>query len=131
MPEGIAIPEKIKDQGWDTLDGRLSTVEVAIGFLRVLVQMLPKCIAVIEGFQWLSDSMDNRVDNLLRELVEIFGEVKGDEGEALGTRLLCLTEGNSQMLMGYRQEYLTSLGLERHVNKSGETFAQALLRVEW
>ena len=131
MPEGIAIPEKIKNRGWDTLDGRMSTVEVAIGFLRVLVEMLPKCMAVIEGFQYLCDSMDGKVDKLLRELVELFGQVNGDQGEALGTRLLCLTQGNAQMLMGYHRDYVTDLGLERHVNKSGEIFTQALLRAEW
>lgn len=135
MPEGIAVPEKIKDQGWDTLDGTLSTLEVAIGFLRVLIEMLPKCIAVVEGFQWLSDSTNGRVNQLLKELVELFGEAKGDAVEALGTRLLCLTKKNSEMLMDYcqkyGQEYFSRLELERHVNKSGERFEQALLRAEW
>lgn len=128
MPEGIAIPEKINDQGWDTLDRTWSTVEIAIGFLRALVEVLPRCIAVVEGFQWLPDS---RVEKLLKELVELFGEVEGDEGEALGRRLLCLTKGNSQMLMDYGQEYFPSLPLERYVNKRGERFEQALLRTEY
>lgn len=142
LPNGINIPASIKGLSFNTIDGDIKTIELAVSYVRELILFFPQCVIIIDGLQCLVDNDSPPV--VLKHIEALFslagmsatGKERGEEGvvenQIMGPRLLLGTDGNSSWMMKtVASGYMEALDITHHTNKGPINFAREMLSIEW
>ncbi|KAI1504846.1 hypothetical protein F5X99DRAFT_370065 [Biscogniauxia marginata] len=114
---------------------RLSTesMPLAMKYLGYFLSILPDCICIVDGWNFISNDADPIVRDCLKTFLDLFqklGTATGDDDG--GVRLLLTSPGNSQMLRDLGKQAVDSFDLRNHVDtNSGLRLHTVLLGMEW
>ncbi|KAK3370470.1 hypothetical protein B0H63DRAFT_564625 [Podospora didyma] len=133
--DGISEPLVVTgvDGSFDELDLSMNSMPLALQYLGYFIHLLPECICIVDGWNFISNDAEPEVTALLRDFVGLFERPRpsADSSESWH-RLLLTSPGNNILLRGLGKGMVDSFDLKNHVDTTGGMrLRMTLLGMEW
>ncbi|KPM37614.1 hypothetical protein AK830_g8976 [Neonectria ditissima] len=119
---------------FEDLDLSMNSMPVALRYFKYFLILVPQCICIIDGWQFIGNSAEGEVTKFLKDFLDLFQRPPGPVGVGGwdDSNLLLLTSsGNSQILRDLGQNYVRGFSVTGHFASNGPRLYTSLLGMEW
>ncbi|KXX75218.1 hypothetical protein MMYC01_207130 [Madurella mycetomatis] len=110
----------------------LESMPLALQYMRYFLDMLPECVCILDGWNFLSSDAGPAVKEVLKSFLDLFKKQPASAAEDdSAIRLLLTSPGNSQILRQLGAEYVYSFDLENHIDTGMMKLRTTLLGIDW
>lgn len=109
----------------------MKSMPLALQYMGYFLSLLPECIVVVDGWQFISQDAGEQVKQTLKNFLDLFENPPENSGDGdWCIRLLLTSPGNSSMLRELGQAFVHGFNLRGRLNTGAKLYI-ILLGMDW